>query len=343
MTVRIGINGFGRIGRAVFRAAYHPQNREHFQVVHINNLSGVDMSAHLLRHDSVHGLFSPPITAHENAGKTHWSVAGDSIHWTHHREAQNIPWKEADVDVVMECSGVFTRGEDTFKHLHGGAPRVLISAPAQPVDLTVVYGVNHDSIQGHERVISNASCTTNCLAVAAKVMVEHFDIVHGSMTTVHAYTNDQRLLDSAHSDWRRARGAQQSIIPTTTGAARTVGKVLPQLADKIHGIAIRVPVANVSLCDVVWELTEPTTAQQVNERLQAAAQGALQGILDFSDEPLVSSDYCGSSHSAVVDGLLTEVIDDRLCKMVLWYDNEVAFSWRMLDVAKAWMQKQKGL
>ena len=340
MTLRIGINGFGRIGRALFRAAYHPKNLGKFEVVHVNNLSPMAINTHLLHYDSVHGPFESRIEIHEKDSPTpYWTLGDQRISWSSHPQPQNIPWGDLGVDVVMECSGAFTKGDSTTQHLRGGAPRVLISAPANPADLTVVYGVNHGDIQGSERVISNASCTTNCLAVAAQVMVQHFKVVRGSMTTVHAYTSDQRLLDSAHKDWRRARSAPGSMIPTTTGAARTVGKVIPELAGKLDGMAVRVPVNNVSLTDVVWELKNPVSAEEVNAKLKEAAHSSLKNVLGWSDEPLVSTDYCGSTYSAVVDSLLTKVIDEKLCKMVLWYDNEVAFSWRMLDVARYWVQQ----
>lgn len=345
MSIRVGINGFGRIGRQVFRASYEPQNRSLFKIVHINNLSPPDLCAHLLRYDSVHGTFLSTIEVEPSTleaggaqgSDQQWRVGGDDITWSHHRDPQNIPWKDCGVDVVMECTGAFTRGGAWKAHLgDGGAQRVLLSAPAEQVDRTVVYGVNDHQIQGNEKAISNASCTTNCLAVVAKVMVDHFDIHRGAFTTVHAYTSDQRLLDSAHKDWRRARAAGQSMIPTTTGAACNVAEVLPSLAGKLHGLAVRVPVANVSLTDVVWELGASVTAEEVNEKIHAASCGKLDGVLGYSTEPLVSSDYCGSTHSAVLDSQLTSVVDGRLCKMVIWYDNEVAFSHRMLDVARRW-------
>lgn len=327
MAVRVGINGFGRIGRVVMRAALQ---RNDIEVVHINDLTSTKTLAHLLKYDSVHGNLNMDVEAKDGS----IVVNGREIGVSAIRDPKELPWAEHKVDVVFECTGIFKKRDDVERHIQAGARKVLVSAPADGEDLTVVYGVNHEKLQGTHKVISNGSCTTNCLAPVAKVIHENFGIEYGQMTTVHAYTNDQQLLDLPHSDLRRARAAALSMIPTSTGAAKAIGLVLPELAGRLHGMAVRVPTANVSLVDLTVQLKKDATVEQVNKALKEAAEGPLKGVLGYSAEPLVSIDYNGCTNSSTVDGLSTLVTGNRMLKVIAWYDNETGFSHRMLDVAQ---------
>lgn len=330
MAVRVAINGFGRIGRLVFRALFE-RNAEALSVVAINDLGPVETNAHLLRHDSIHGKFPGTVTA----GTDTLDLGRGTIKVLAERDPEKLPWKDLDVAIVLECTGRFTKRADAEKHLKAGAKRVLVSAPADGADLTVVYGVNHDKLAGNHVVVSNASCTTNCLAPVAYVLHKEIGIARGYMTTVHAYTGDQQLVDTLHKDLRRARAAAQSMIPTSTGAARALGLVLPDLKGKLDGCAIRVPVANVSLIDLVFTASRETTADEINKALTKASQGPLSGILAVSSEPLVSTDYNHTSVSATVDLAETQVVDKSLGRVLAWYDNEWGFSNRMVDTAIA--------
>ncbi len=328
MTVRVAINGFGRIGRNVLRAIAEA-NRTDIEVIAINDLAPVETNAHLLRFDSVHGRFPGEV-----------KVAGDSISLgngaikvTAIKDPATLPWKTLGIDVALECTGIFTSKDKASAHLTAGAKRVLVSAPADGADLTVVYGVNHDKLTKDHKVISNASCTTNCLAPIAKVLHESFGIRRGLMTTIHSYTNDQRILDLPHEDLRRARAAALSMIPSSTGAARAIGLVLPELNGKLDGMAVRVPTPNVSLVDLTVELEKPATEDTVNAAMREAAAGPLKGILLYCEEPLVSADFNGTPYSSILDAQLTRVMDKTFCKVLSWYDNEWGFSNRMRDVA----------
>lgn len=325
--VRIGINGFGRIGRNVFRAALV---RDDVEVVAVNDLTDAKTLAHLLKYDSVHGTLDAEVEARDGA----LIVNGKQVHVSAERDPANLRWGEWGVDIVVESTGRFTNRADAAKHLAGGAKKVIISAPAKNEDITIVLGVNeHQYDPEKHHVISGASCTTNCLAPVAKVLHETFGIRRGLMTTVHAYTNDQQILDLAHRDLRRARAAAQSIIPTTTGAAKAVALVLPELVGKLNGMAFRVPTPNVSVVDLVAELERPVTVEEVNAALKRAAEGELKGILAYTEEPLVSRDFNGNPHSSIVDALSTMVIDERMVKVVAWYDNEWGYSNRVVDLA----------
>ncbi len=327
MSIKIGINGFGRIGRVVFRAAMkHPD----VEVVAINDLTDAGTMAHLLQFDSVHDKLEADIKAKEGAIE----VNGKDIAYTAIKDPEKIPWKEYGVDIACECTGLFRDHDNASKHLTAGARKVIISAPAQQPDATIVMGVNsstYDPKQHH--VISNASCTTNCLAPVAKVLMENFGIKSGLMTTIHAYTGDQRLLDFPHKDLRRARAAALSMIPTTTGAAKAVALVLPELDGKLNGLAIRVPTPNVSIVDIVVNVEKSgVTTSDVNEALKEASEGPLKGILGYSELPLVSTDYNGCTLSSTVDAQTTYVIDSMV-KVLSWYDNETGYSNRMVDLA----------
>ncbi len=327
MSIKIAINGFGRIGRMVFRAAL---NNPNIEVVGINDLTDASTMAHLLKYDSVHGKLDIEAKAEDKA----IVVDGKSISYTAVKDPAELPWQSLGVDIAMECTGLFRDRANAAKHLTAGARKVIISAPAKEPDATIVMGVNqntYDPKQHH--VISNASCTTNCLAPVAKVIMENFGIENGLMTTIHAYTGDQRLLDFPHKDLRRARAAALSMIPTTTGAAKAVALVLPELEGKLNGLAIRVPTPNVSIVDVVMNINKAgVTTSDVNEALKAASEGELKGILGFSDLPLVSSDFNGSTLSSIVDADNTYAID-KLVKVLSWYDNESGYSNRMVDLA----------
>lgn len=324
---KIGINGFGRIGRNVFRAML---NHSELEVVAVNDLTDSKTLAHLLKYDSIHGKLDATVEATEGG----IVVNGREIKVLAERDPAQLKWADFGVDIVVESTGRFTKREDAAKHLVGGAKKVIISAPATNEDITVVMGVNHESYDSAKHdVISNASCTTNCLAPFAKVLNDKFGIRRGLMTTVHSYTNDQQILDLPHKDLRRARAAAENIIPTSTGAAKAVSLVLPELAGKLNGFAMRVPTPNVSVVDLVAELDQSVTAEQVNEALKQAAENELKGVLAFSDEPLVSSDYNGDAHSSIVDGLSTMVLEGNMVKVVSWYDNEWGYSNRVVDLA----------
>ena len=334
MAIRVAINGFGRIGRLVLRAAYE-QGRKDINFVAINDLGSVEANAHLLRHDSIHGAFPGNV----RSGKG-WidlgnrSKIGKRIKVTAERDPANLPWDDLKIDVVLECTGIFTSKDAAGKHLDAGAKKVLISAPASGADITVVQGVNNNKLRKSHKIVSNASCTTNCLAPVAAVLDKEIGIKHGFMTTVHSYTGDQPVLDTLHSDLHRSRGAATSMIPTSTGAARAVGLVLPQLAGKIDGTAVRVPTPNVSMVDLVFESKINTSADTVNNAIIKAAIGKqLKGILTTNNEPLVSSDFNHNPASSVFDLTQTQVTDKRLVRVLSWYDNEWGFSSRMSDTA----------
>ena len=327
MAVRIGLNGFGRIGRNLFRASI---NEPGLEFVAINDITDAATLAHLLRYDSVHGRLEADIAAEPDA----LIVNGKRIRVCQERNPADLPWEALGVEVALECTGLFTDRDKASRHLSAGAKKVLISAPAKGADLTLCYGVNHASYDpASHHIISNASCTTNCLSPVAKVLHETFGVKRGLMTTVHAYTNDQRILDLPHSDIRRARAAAQSMIPTSTGAARAVGEVLPELKGKLDGMAVRVPTANVSVVDLVAELDKTASADAVNQAMQAAAEGPLKGVLQYCQEELVSVDFNGNPHSSIFDAALTKVMDNNFVKVLSWYDNEWGFSNRMRDVS----------
>jgi glyceraldehyde 3-phosphate dehydrogenase len=328
MATRVGINGFGRIGRNLFRAACGDPVLD---IVAVNDITDAKTLAHLLRHDSVHGAFPGSVEA-KGQGLV---VNGKEVKVLATKDPATLPWGELGVQLVVESTGRFTDRASAGKHLEAGAKKVVISAPAKDEDITIVLGVNdgrYDPAKHH--VISNASCTTNCLAPVAKVLLRTFGIRHAFMTTIHSYTNDQQILDLPHSDLRRARAAALSMIPTSTGAAKAVGLVLPELKGKIHGLAIRVPTPNVSLVDLVAELDAPVTAEAVNAALKAAAEGELKGILGYTDEPLVSIDFNGNPLSSIVDGASTSVMDGTMVKVLSWYDNEWGYSCRVRDLLK---------
>jgi len=328
VAIRVGINGFGRIGRNLYRASFRDAALE---FVAVNDITDAKTLAHLLKYDSILGRLTAQVVAKDDA----ILVNGKAIKVLSIKDPAGLPWKELGVEYVVESTGRFTDRESASKHLQAGAKKVIISAPAKDPDITIVLGVNekmYDRQKHH--VISNASCTTNCIAPVAKVLHEHFRIKHGFMTTIHSYTNDQQLLDLPHKDLRRARAAALSQIPTTTGAAKAVGLVLPELQGKLHGIAIRVPTANVSLIDLVAEVERVTSEGEVNQAFRKAAAGELQGLMDYTEEPLVSVDFIHDPHSAIVDGASTSVIDGTLVKVLAWYDNEWGYSCRLRDLIK---------
>ncbi|GGC82362.1 glyceraldehyde-3-phosphate dehydrogenase 1 [Thalassobacillus devorans] len=335
MTVKVGINGFGRIGRNVFRAAL---NNNDVEVVAVNDLTDAEMLAHLLQYDTVHGELEEKVTVNGS----NLVVGGKEITVLSEKDPAQLGWGDLGVEVVIESTGRFTNRADAKKHLDAGAKKVVISAPAKEEDLTLVMGVNDsDYDPDNHHVISNASCTTNCLAPFAKVLNDKFGLKRGMMTTVHSYTNDQQILDLPHKDYRRARAAAQNIIPTTTGAAKAVAKVLPELDGKLNGMAMRVPTPNVSIVDLVAELDKNVTVEEVNAALKEAAEGDLKGILGYSEEPLVSSDYNGNTNSSIIDAISTMAIEDNMVKVVSWYDNEFGYSNRCVDLAA--FLKEKGL
>ncbi|MGD1076065.1 MAG: type I glyceraldehyde-3-phosphate dehydrogenase [Thermodesulfovibrionales bacterium] len=326
MAVRIGINGFGRIGRNFLRTCRLDGNIE---VVAINDLTDAKTLAHLLKYDSVHGIFGSEITAKD----TGIMVNGKEIKVLATKDPKDLPWKDLKVDIVLESTGFFTDRAGATKHLDAGAQRVIISAPAKDPDVTVCMGVNEEMVdRAKHRIISNASCTTNCLAPVAKVLLKEFGINRGLMTTIHSYTNDQRILDLPHKDLRRARAAALNMIPTTTGAAKAVGLVLPELKGKLDGMAIRVPTPNVSVVDLVVELSKDASTEAVNSALRKWAEGPMKGILQYSEEPLVSTDLNGNPHSSIVDSSVTKVIEGKMAKVIAWYDNEWGYSSRILDL-----------
>jgi len=330
MAVRVGINGFGRIGRLVLRAAAESK-RSDIEFVAINDLGTAEANAHLLKYDSVHGRYPGKVEARGAA----ILVDGKEIKVLAERDPAKLPWGDLGVDIVLECTGIFTARDKAATHLEGGAKKVLISAPAGDADLTVVYGVNHDKLTAGHSVVSNASCTTNCLAPVASVLHGAIGIQRGFMTTIHSYTGDQRTVDTLHKDLHRARAAAVSMIPTSTGAARAVGLVLPELKGLLDGVAIRVPTPNVSLVDLKFDAARPTTREEVNEAIKAAAAGPLKGVLEVTDEPLVSIDFNHHPASSVFDLGGTQVIDGTLVRVMSWYDNEWGFSNRMSDTAIA--------
>ncbi|KQN26094.1 glyceraldehyde-3-phosphate dehydrogenase [Sphingomonas sp. Leaf33] len=327
---KVAINGFGRIGRLVARAILERPDCG-LELVTINDLADAKSNAWLFSRDSVHGKYPGEVSAEG----TDLVIDGKRIKVTAERDPANLPHAENGVDLVLECTGFFTDRESAQKHIDAGAKKVLISAPAKGVDLTVVYGVNHDKLEAGHTIVSNASCTTNCLAPVAKVLNDAIGIERGLMTTIHAYTNDQKILDQIHPDLRRARAAAMSMIPTTTGAARAVGEVLPELKGKLDGSAIRVPVPDGSLVDLTFTPSRDTTKEEVNDLLKAAADGPMKGVLYYSDEPLVSIDIVHTPASSTVDSLETAVLDGKLVRVVSWYDNEWGFSNRMVDTAGA--------
>jgi glyceraldehyde 3-phosphate dehydrogenase len=329
MTTRVAINGFGRIGRLVLRAA-HESRRDDLEIVGVNDLGPVETNAHLLRYDSVHGRFPGEVSTGEG-----WMDLGHGrVRVTAERDPAKLPWRELGVDVALECTGIFTRREAAAWHLEAGARRVVVSAPADGADLTVVMGVNHDELRPAHQVVSNASCTTNCLAPVAYVLHRGIGIERGYMTTIHAYTGDQSLVDTLHRDLRRARAAAQSLIPTSTGAAQAVGLVLPALKGKLDGTAIRVPTANVSLIDFKFDAARETSAAEVNGLMEEAAKSnRLKGIIGINRAPTVSIDFNHDPHSATFDVTQTQVLDHRFVRVLAWYDNEWGFSNRMVDVA----------
>jgi glyceraldehyde 3-phosphate dehydrogenase len=328
MPIKVAINGYGRIGRNIMRALYEAKRTNEIQVVAINDLGDAKTNAHLTRYDTAHGPFPFPVGVDGDS----LVVAGDKIKVCAERDPSKLPWGSLGVDIVLECTGLFTTKEKAGMHLKAGAKKVIISAPGgKDVDATIVYGVNHKTLKASHTVISNASCTTNCLAPLAKVLHDTVGLVRGIMTTVHAYTNDQVLTDVYHSDLRRARSATQNMIPTKTGAAAAVGLVLPELDGKLDGFAVRVPTINVSLVDLTFEAGRATTAKEIDEAVKKASQGALKGVLEYVDEPLVSSDFNHNPASSLYDSSLTKVIEGKLVKACAWYDNEWGFSNRMLD------------
>ncbi|HSX85920.1 MAG TPA: type I glyceraldehyde-3-phosphate dehydrogenase [Cellvibrio sp.] len=333
MTIRVAINGYGRIGRNVLRALYESGKREQIQIVGINDLGDANLNAHLTKYDSVHGAFNGSVVVDGDK----MIVNGDAIRITSERDPTKLPWAELKVDVVYECTGIFTSKDKAGQHLAAGAKKVIISAPGTDVDATVVFGVNNNVLKATDTVISNASCTTNCLAPIAKVLNDNFGIIQGSMTTIHSYTNDQVLSDVFHKDIYRARSATQSMIPTTTGAAKAVGLVLPELKGKLDGISVRVPTINVSLVDLNVLVEKDVSVEAINAAMQAAATTEMPGVLAYVDEPLVSVDYNHNPHSSNYDSLQTKVYG-KWVKVLAWYDNEWGFSNRMLDNTLALMQ-----
>ncbi len=335
MAIKVAINGFGRIGRNILRAALHDKNIE---FVAVNDITDPKTLGHLLKYDSVLGNLKEDVVVDGDTIK----VAGRAIKVLKEKDPSALPWKALGVTIAIESTGIFTKRDGAQKHLAAGAKKVIISAPATDEDITIVLGVNEDKYDAAKHnIISNASCTTNCLAPVVKVLIEKFGFVSGQMTTIHSYTNDQRVLDLPHSDLRRARAAALSMIPTTTGAAKAVGLVLPQLKGKLDGLSIRVPTPNVSLVDLVCILEKETTSEEVNAALKEAANGKLKGILEYCDLPLVSSDFKGNANSSIVDAMSTKVLDKKLLKVLSWYDNEWGYSNRVIDLVH--FLEKKGL
>ena len=334
MTIKVGINGYGRIGRNILRALYESGRNKEIQIVAVNDLGDANTNAHLTRYDSAHGKFPGTVSV---AGDS-LIVNGDKIKVLSERDPAKLPWGQLGVDVVHECTGLFTSKAKAGAHLQGGAKKVIISAPGgKDIDATVVYGVNHKVLKASDTVISNASCTTNCLAPVVKVLHDNIGVVNGIMTTIHAYTNDQVLTDVYHTDLRRARSATSSMIPTKTGAAAAVGLVLPELNGKLDGFAMRVPTLNVSVVDLTFLAARATTVEEINSLMKAAAAGELKGVLQYNDEPLVSIDFNHNPASSIYDASLTKIIEGTTVKVVAWYDNEWGFSNRMLDTTVAFM------
>jgi len=334
MTVKVAINGYGRIGRNIMRALYELDRTDEISVVAINDLGDANSNAHLTRYDTAHGKFPGTVVVEDGD----LVINGDRVKVFAERDPSKLPWAELGVDLVMECTGFFRSRETAGAHITAGAKKVIVSAPGQNVDNTIVYGVNHDSLKSSDVVISNASCTTNCLAPVAKVLHESVGIEHGLMTTIHAYTNDQVLTDVLHSDLRRARSATMSQIPTSTGAAAAVGMVLPELNGKLDGFSMRVPTINVSVVDLTFQASRATSVEEVNAAIKAAADGSLKGVLGYNDEPLVSIDFNHDPRSSIFDAGLTKVMEGNMVKVLSWYDNEWGFSCRMLDTALVLMK-----
>jgi glyceraldehyde 3-phosphate dehydrogenase len=334
MTIRVAINGFGRIGRNILRAKYENSKYEDIQIVAINDLGDSNINAHLLVHDTVHGKFNTSVDV--NADKIIINNS-DEILVTSERNPEELPWSKLNVDVVYECTGIFVSKEKAGGHIKAGAKKVIISAPGKEVDNTVVYGVNHETLTDKQEVISNASCTTNCLATVIKNIHKNLEITHGLMTTIHSYTNDQVLTDVYHSDLRRARSATQSMIPTNTGAAAAVGLVMPDLNGKLDGFAIRVPTTNVSIVDLCFNTSKSTSVDELNNLVLQSSESDMKNIVGYNNLPLVSIDFNHSSYSSVFDESLTRASDDKLYKICAWYDNEWGFSNRMLDVTMHWV------
>tara|TARA_E500000178_G_scaffold128386_1_gene128165 strand:+ start:1497 stop:2501 length:1005 start_codon:yes stop_codon:yes gene_type:complete len=328
--IKVAINGYGRIGRNVLRALYESAQNNEIKIVAINDLAPANVNAHLTQFDSVHGRFSQQVTLKDNT----MLIGDDVITLTQERDPANLPWKELNVDIVLECTGLFTSREAANKHIEAGAKKVVVSAPGTDMDATVVHGVNSDVINADSNIISNASCTTNCLAPVAKAINDTVGIEQGSMTTIHAYTNDQNLSDVYHPDLYRARSATQSMIPTKTGAAKAVGLVLPELAGKLDGMAVRVPTINVSLVDLTFIAKRDTSIEEINQVVKDAAFGSMKGILEYNELPLVSIDFNHNPASSIFDATQTRA-DGKLVKVMAWYDNEWGFSNRMLDQVKA--------
>jgi glyceraldehyde 3-phosphate dehydrogenase len=330
MGVRVGINGFGRIGRMIVRAAKKEGGGADIDFVAVNDLTNTATLAHLFRYDSVHGKYAGTVEAKSES----LVIDGDEVQVLSERDPAKLPWKELGVEIVFESTGIFRSREDASKHISAGAKKVVITAPAKNEDISICLGVNHEAYDaGSHHIISNASCTTNCLAPVVKVILEEFGFRHGMMTTTHSFTNDQRLLDLPHKDLRRARAAAVSMIPTTTGAAKATGVVIPEVKGKIDGMAVRVPTPNVSLVDLVAVVEKSSTVEEVNDAFKSYAGGKMKGILAYSDEPLVSVDYMGNPASSIVDGLSTNVVDGNLVKVLSWYDNEYGYSCRCVDLA----------
>jgi len=326
MSIKVAINGFGRIGRLVFRVA---QERDDIEVVAINDLTDVKTNAHLLKYDSVHGKFPGTV---EISGDN-MIVNGKEIKVLSERDPGNLPWSDMGIDVAIESTGVFRNRDKIAKHLEAGAKKVILTVPAKDeIDATIVLGVNDDELKADDKIVSNASCTTNCLAPVAKILNDNFGIKRGWMTTIHAYTNDQSILDLVHSDLRRSRAAAQNLIPTTTGAAKAVGKVIPALNGKLDGIAMRAPVADGSIVDLVVELDKDTTAEEINAKVKEAAEGAMKGVLEYCEDPIVSSDIVDNPASSIFDALSTSVMDGNFVKILTWYDNEWGYSNRVVDL-----------
>jgi len=333
MTIKVAINGYGRIGRNIMRALYELDRTDEISIVAINDLGDANSNAHLTRYDTAHGKFPGTVSVEDGD----LVINGDRIKVFAERDPSKLPWAELGVDLVMECTGFFRSRETAGAHITAGAKKVIVSAPGQNVDNTIVYGVNHDTLKASDVVISNASCTTNCLAPVAKVLHDAIGIEHGLMTTIHAYTNDQVLTDVLHSDLRRARSATMSQIPTKTGAAAAVGMVLPELSGKLDGFSMRVPTINVSVVDLTFNASRATTIEEVNAVVKAASEGDLRGILGYNDEPLVSIDFNHDPRSSIFDAGLTRVMEGNMVKVLSWYDNEWGFSCRMLDTTIALM------
>ncbi len=335
MAIKIGINGFGRIGRNVFRIM--TESGDDFEILHVNDLIDTKLMAHLLKYDSVNGKFSGTVTADENG----LVVNGKSIPVTAEKDPGNLPWKEKDIDIVLESTGVFRSRDGIQKHLEAGAKKVLLSVPSKSpddVDATIVCGVNDDTLSGDAKVVSNASCTTNSLAPMVKVLNDSFGVVNGLMTTIHSYTSDQRIVDLPHKDLRRARAAAANIIPTTTGAAKAIGLVIPELAGKLHGCALRVPTLCGSITDLVCTLKKSASVEEINAAFKEASQGAMGYQLAYTEDPIVLSDIIGDSHGSIIDGGSTMTIGDNMVKTLSWYDNEWGYSCRCVDLFKLMAQ-----